>query len=304
MTDKPFRPMLAGKADMATLTFPVLASPKIDGLRCLAMAGEPRSRSMKVLPNRHLQAEFQRCAASIEGLDGELMVGDPTAPDAFRTTTSAIMREDGQPDFRFIVFDRWDHTLPYRERFSTVQAGLASMPSWVQPLDCLLITSMAELDQYESEILAQGYEGVMLRSLTGPYKQGRSSTREGYLLKVKRYEDAEAEIVGFEEEMHNGNEAQTNEIGRTKRSSHQENLVGKGTMGALVVRGLNGGYAGVEFNIGTGFDAAQRREFWTLRDSLLGRAVTYKHFAVGAKDKPRHPVFKAFRDPMDFEVAA
>ena len=40
-----------------------------------------------------------------------------------------------------------------------------------------------------------------------PYKQGRSTVREGYLLKVKTFLDDEATVVRFEERMHNGNEA-------------------------------------------------------------------------------------------------
>ncbi|HQT78609.1 MAG TPA: hypothetical protein PLD10_16265 [Rhodopila sp.] len=94
--------------------------------------------------------------------------------------------------------------------------------------------------------------------------------------------------------MANGNEAIINELGLTKRSTHQANKTGKGTLGALIVRGITA-YPGVTFRIGTGFDATQRCVFMTDRDKLLGKIVTYKHFPIGAKDAPRHPVFKGFR---------
>ena len=82
--------------------------------------------------------------------------------------------------------------------------------------------------QYEKEFLEIGAEGVMLRSPTGPYKQGRSTLKEGYLLKVKQFTDAEARVIGFDEKMHNANEADVGELGQTKRSSHAENLIPTG----------------------------------------------------------------------------
>ena len=66
----------------------------------------------------------------------------------------------------------------------------------------------------------------------GPYKCGRSTVREGYLLKLKRFADGEAVILGCCEQMHNANAAQQDAFGRTKRSSHKDNKIGKATLGA------------------------------------------------------------------------
>lgn len=111
------------------------------------------------------------------------------------------------------------------------------------------------------------------------------------MLKLKRFEDSEAEVLGIEEEMHNANTAETNELGRTKRSTAKAGLVGKGTMGALIVRDVK---TGVEFNIGSGFTAHDRTEAWK-----PGELVKYKFFPVGVKDKPRHPVFLGRRSKLD-----
>jgi DNA ligase-1 len=132
---------------------------------------------------------------------------------------------------------------------------------------------------------------------TAPNKQGRATAKEGTLLKLKRYADAEATITGFAEEMFNGNEATTNELGRTKRSSHQANKTGKDTLGTLIVTGLTA-FEGKEFRVG-GFDAAMRAEIWQNQEKYLGRIVKFKYFNVGIKDLPRHPNFLAFRDPID-----
>jgi DNA ligase-1 len=141
-------------------------------------------------------------------------------------------------------------------------------------------------------VVADGYEGVILRAPHAPYKFGRSTVREGYLLKVKRFQDSEAQIIGYEEEMHNGNEATINALGYTERSSHAENRTGKGTLGALVVRDL---VTKVEFKIGTGFTPAERLKIWALRHEHLDDVVKYRFFPVGVKDKPRHPSFLGFR---------
>jgi len=154
-----------------------------------------------------------------------------------------------------------------------------------------MITTMMELDAYEAEQLANGFEGVMLRHYASPYKFGRGTVTKQDLLKLKRFEDAEAIVIGFEELMHNANEATVGLLGQTERGHSKAGMVGMDTLGALKVRGLNGPFAGVEFNIGTGFDAATRRLIWLAREAWLGKVVKYKFFPIGSKDAPRFPVF-------------
>ena len=112
----------------------------------------------------------------------------------------------------------------------------------------------------------------------------------------KRFLDSEAEIVGFVELMRNKNEATINKMGYMERSSHMENKVPGGCLGAFQVKDITYGY---EFEIGTGFTEADRIAFWKQKRSLLGRVVKYKYFPIGMKDLPRHPVFLGFRDPRD-----
>ena len=145
--------------------------------------------------------------------------------------------------------------------------------------------------EYEAKQTALGYEGLILRSGMGLYKHGRSTAREQYMLKVKRFEDSEAIVLGVVEEMANGNEAETDNLGRTKRSKAKAGLIGKGTMGALAVRDV---HTGVEFEIGTGFTAADRA-----RMDWANKIVKYKFFPVGVKDKPRHPVYLGERHAGD-----
>jgi len=135
----------------------------------------------------------------------------------------------------------------------------------------------------------------MLRSIHGLYKHGRATEKSQDLLKVKRFVDDEATVIGYEEEMYNGNEATTNELGRTERSQHKENLVGKGSLGALVCLTNDN----ISFKIGTGFDADTRKSLWYDKENLVGKIVKFKYFPVGQVIAPRLPVFLGWRDSTD-----
>ncbi len=92
-----FRPMLADKVtDISALRFPVLASKKLDGVRCLVQDGVLVSRTLKPIPNKFVQAKFKGLP---EGTDGELIVGDPRDPEAYRRTVSVVMSDDKRLDF-------------------------------------------------------------------------------------------------------------------------------------------------------------------------------------------------------------
>lgn len=283
-----FKPTLAVAADFAKIVYPVYASPKLDGIRCSVVDGRALTRSLKAVPNLHISTALSD--PLFGGFDGEIIIGSPTSKTVYTDTVSGVMRVSGQPSFTYFVFDL--HDMPdARFEFRLEQLKHLDFPGNFTLLRQELIRDEAELLAYEASKVEEGYEGIILRSPNAPYKFGRSTVNEGYLLKVKRFEDSECEIIGVEEEMFNGNAAETNELGRTKRSSHKAGKVGKGTMGALIVRDL---VSGVEFNIGTGFTAAQRAEDWE-----IGSLHKYKFFPVGVKDKPRHPVYLGARGRSD-----
>jgi DNA ligase-1 len=170
------------------------------------------------------------------------------------------------------------------------------LPDYCHKLIPISIYNEEDLLTYESKCISEGYEGVMLRTPDGPYKCGRSTAKEAYLLKLKRFEDSEATIVGYEERMHNNNELDFDAFGYAKRSSHKANLVPANTLGALKVKDIK---SGKEFNIGTGFDDAMRKMIWDGQDSYLGKIVVYKHQPSGSDELPRFPVFKGFRNSID-----
>jgi DNA ligase-1 len=114
------------------------------------------------------------------------------------------------------------------------------------------------------------------------------------MMKLKRFLDDEAVVVGMEELMHNANPAFTNELGHTAHTSHQANQVPMMKLGALVVE-----WKGLRFKIGTGFSDAERHNIWCNGTRNFGRVVKFKYLEVGMKDLPRHPVFLGWRDKED-----
>lgn len=282
-----FKPMLAAKADLTRLRYPVLASPKLDGIRATVVEGRLLTRTLKDVPNKWIRLHFNH--ADFEGMDGELIVGSPTDPACYRNTVSGVMSHEGEPDFRFYVFDNWRRT--------DVWMRSALIPAYhhralLHTHD--LIESEQELEEYEAEQVALGYEGVILRDPHGPYKFGRSTVSEGYLLKVKRFTDFEAIVTGMEEEERNDNELGVDERGYAHRTSHAAGKSGKGRMGALLVTHCA---SGVDFKIGTGFSAIERDWFWVNRERIVAEKTRVKgrFFQYGVKDKPRHSSYLGLR---------
>jgi len=287
------KPMLAGKCESPdALHFPVLATPKLDGIRCLKIGGRAMTRSFNPISNRFAREWIE--ANLPDGVDGELMLRGGT----FNATTSAIGRESGEPDFLFHVFDYVSEgvDVPYACRMQE----LARLPEW-EHVEKVLPVEIANADQlaaYEEKCLAEGYEGVMVRNPAGPYKCGRSTEREGWLLKIKRFEDAEAVVVEPYEGMTNQNEAERDAFGRTKRSMAQAGMVGRGELGGFIVRVLG---TGVEFRLGYNhvLGGIDRASLWLRKETLVGKLVKFKHQPSGAKDAPRFPKFIGFREAWD-----
>jgi DNA ligase-1 len=292
-----FKPMLAGKApaDLSTLSYPRVLSPKLDGIRAVILGGVVYSRNLKPIPNKHIQRMFGN--RKYNGLDGELIVGDPTHKDCYRNTMSVVMADAATHDeIRFFVFDDFSKPLlSYIQRRKLAQTKLYHI-SHMPLLQQRMANNAEDVVEYEEFCLLAGYEGAMIRSTTGQYRFGRATVRTAELLKLKRFEDSEARIVDSEAKEHNGNEQQRDELGRSKRSSHKAGKVTLNTLGTLRVVDVHTGEA---FGLGTGFSDAQRAELWSRRATLPGLIVKYKYFPMGNKAAPRFPVFLGFRDVID-----
>lgn len=317
----------AGQSSM--IQFPCIAQAKFDGFRCIIVNGIPMTRTLKPIPNLHVRSKLETvfgCSSidlpvhpkdhPLNGMDGELIALDPEDLSELdlHKTQSRLNTYEGHPRFVFHVFDDFtDPKLPYVKRQTNLNARLERIRNHVsdarletnperrsprihdhvfQAVQSRICERIEDILEFEAEVLAWGGEGIMLKSMTAAYKFGRSTLREFASIKVKRFEDAEAEVVGFIEKMHNDNEATLDERGYTKRASNKENLRPAGTLGALVCYDK---VNDIEFELGTGFDDATRLEIWENQDRYMGATVNYKFKGRGPNGKPLIPSFQGIR---------
>ena len=261
-----FKPLLAYTVkNPDALRFPVLVSPKLDGIRCVIHNDQPVSRTLKPIPNRFIQSEL----GFYPPFDGELMVGDPRDPAAFNKSTSGIMSRDGEPDFTYWVFDYVETGFLHMSFETRLLMAQETVKNWPRArlVPHTKVHNAAELMRLEAYYVGLGYEGIMARAPWGTYKFGRSTESQGLLGKVKRFEDTEGTIVGYEELMRNENEATINNLGYQERSTAQAGQIPGGTLGALIVSHPDWEDT---FGIGTGFTADERFTLWQIRDTLTG----------------------------------
>jgi len=284
------------------IIYPTIVSPKLDGIRCLIVDGVPMSASLKPIRNKFIFEYLMKL--NLPDFDGELIVGSPTASNVYRKTNSGVMSIKGEPDFTYNIFDMHkrmsmgstDRVVLANDKLQDIQLTPKHDSSRLRLVLHHIVQNEPELLAYEIIQLQAGYEGIMCKHPSSNYKYGRCTTKEQGCMKLKRFEDGEAVIAGMTELMHNGNEADINELGYIQRSQEQGGKFGSGLMGALMVRDVK---TNILFRIGSGFNMAMRQELWEAGDVNTGLIVKYKSFPVGVKDKPRHSSFMGFRDPDD-----
>lgn len=296
------RPYLAFSGDFSIedLPFPLLASTKIDGVRALIHQGKVFSRTGKLIPNRHVQEVFG--LPELEGFDGELCVGPANAPNLMQATVSGVMSKERIPDVTFFAFDLFNSPLPFEKRtLLLMERTLALDPKIpAHTLTQIKCYFPEELLSLEDAILSHNYEGVILRSPHGYYKNGRSTLKEffspkGGMLKLKRFSQEEATVLSILPAQENFNEAFANEIGYTKRSTSKENLLTKEELGTFVCTSPNWP---VRFGVAPGHLTREERiHIWKNQASFIGKTLSFKHFPKGSVRAPRLPQFVSWRPP-------
>jgi DNA ligase-1 len=129
------------------------------------------------------------------------------------------------------------------------------------------------MNRYAQDAVAQGFEGIMIKSLDAPYQCKRSD----FWMKWKPTISVDLKIVGFEEG-----------TGRNKNR-----------LGAIICEGDDNDRR-ICVNVGSGFSDALRDEYWASRDDLLGHLVEVQADAVTQNQDGsyslRFPRFLRFRD--------
>lgn len=315
------QPMLAQDYDAAihNRLLPLLATPKVDGIRAYIRDGIVWARSNKPIPNRRIQSVLPGILP--EGTDFELLVGSYADEEHFQKTTSVVMSHDNPiDDLHVYIFDYVDQHVDtiwsYETRIETIRTlfflHAHNADNFLQAgvrlyiLLPVILRTPENVQTYLDRCVRKGYEGIILRKHNGTYVFGRPPASSALLLRIKPLADAEAIIVGFKELEHNDNEQRTSPTGKTVRSSKLSGKRGGATLGGFIVQALSEQTrqgTGLEFSIGggPGLTQVRRQTIWDNREAYLGSIIRYQYLKVGTKPggKPRMPKFVAFRDTID-----
>lgn len=312
---KLIKPLLAKDVIEEKLKFPIGVTPKIDGSFAFIQNGKLYARSLK--PHENLYTTELYSNPEFNGLRGELIAGnDPLATDLCRNTSSALRTIQGEPYTTLWCFD---YVLPetvdltYYERMKLLAVKVEQLQArGYDYINLIPVYFSGSLEMYmnlRDMFLKQGYEGCVVRDLNAKHKEGRSSAVKPDLWRYKPWGSAEIRVTRLVEEMKNNNEAKKNALGQTERSTHAENLEGKGTLGAIVgtlvtpVKDCYGATiteVGTDLTISTGsLTEKECKELWDNPGELVGKLVEFEFMNYGLKDLPRFAQFKRIRSETD-----
>ena len=308
-----FKPHLACDADISKVKYPCLVLPKIDGVRALVIDGVLVGRSLKKHKNKAISRVLSN--HTLEGVDMEVISGsNPVADNICANTTSLMNTVNGSDNFTAYIFDLVNKDtihLPYSERLDMVENAIKEFgDDRVKLCPSKIVYTEEELLKYEKELLTLGYEGVIVRDINGMHKNGRCTVREGNYLRIKRFIELNALVVGIEEQHTNNNESKINELGYTERSSHKENKTPNGMVGSLNCILLEDLYdfsgdlrikEGSSIKVSFSTTNKDRKYYYENQDELIGRVIKFKSFPVNVLDKPRFPTFERFVDGQDLD---
>jgi DNA ligase-1 len=188
--------------------------------------------------------------------------------------------------------------LPYAQRYEILKDHVKKLDHpRVKLVPSYVANSREELDALVAKFFDDGYEGAIIRNPRSRLKEGRP-TKEGQLWRIKGWMDSEMLVTGFTEGQTNTNEAKTNTLGRTERSSAKDGMVPNGMVGSIQGKLIGDCFHpitgeqlfadGLPITIGTGtMTDAELLDYFKHPEKLVGHPVKFKHLAHGVKDLPR-----------------
>jgi len=260
---------------------------KIDGSRIIAMkdSGKVSFWTRQGQPYEglvDLEEELKIMPFDDFILDGEIIAKETTKEDTYKNTMKLSRTKDLEKHgLKMLVFDYMPIANFKAQKcpiaYHTRRAGLSLMFDlglkfdYFELLPLLYVgTDTSMITKILEEQVAKGEEGIMINIWEAPYEFKRTNN----LLKVKKFQDTEVEIIGFEEG--------TNKLA--------------GTLGAFVCK-----YKDNEVRVGSGLTDADRAYFWAHREEFLGRLITVKYFETSIDSKTgleslRFPIFMRVKE--------
>ena len=196
-----FLPMGAHKFDEKkhNLQYPVLAQPKMNGVRCMAhWDGDTvklLSRGGKYYNVQHIIDACTKVLPKGQVFDGELYIHGMPLGDI----NSLVKKpKPGSEKLEFWIYDtfymdklddtfkvRFDYLLELYHDY--IKFPLVKVP-------CCYLNKEEDVRPAEADYVKQGFEGAIVRDFRGTYEL---ANRSDYLLKVKSFLDDEFKIIGF-----------------------------------------------------------------------------------------------------------
>ena len=256
-----------------------LASPKLDGIRCLYYADKgltSRSQKQRYIGFGEIEqiCDSLRISNNLSFLDGELYI-----PGEKFDVISGIVRDSKDYDvaakarveFRvFAIGSIANPNMNARAMLDLMKSALSDTGR-VNYLPHSVIPNIPIAVQTEAELVkssGRSDEGIMLRNPSSVYAEGRSNN----LLKVKNFVKSNFVIVGFGK-------------GTGKFANSLGNLLVRGLIDGMVVMG----------KVGTGFSDEERLDIWANQSSYLGRDIEVIYLGITpARRSLRHPIFSRF----------
>ena len=204
-------PMLASAYSANKQKYPVMVQPKIDGFRCIATLNKNK---VKLLSRNNVEYKgFATLKTNLSDyfnqlkkhniettnlyLDGELYIDSIPFEELSGLIKRGQYNADVDHPMNYLVFDCFysdNLTLSFSERNQLLEK-VGNYKNIVL-IETEIINTEAELKKKFKQYMKDGYEGIMVRDMNGPYE---ISKRSKYLKKYKEFVDSEFEIVGFEE---------------------------------------------------------------------------------------------------------
>ena len=251
-------PMLASSFRPGIDVGGFLVSEKLDGVRARWDGRQLATRA----GNRIDVPAWFTAGWPTQPLEGELWIGH----GKFQQVSDLVRAL--QPDahawrqVRFMAFDLPASMQPFSERTRQLRALVAhaGLPQ-LQRIAQRHVSGSAQLDAWLDVVVVGGGEGLMLHHASAHYRAGRTDG----LLKYKRWNDAEARVVGYR-------------AGKGKYA---------GMVGALLVEDARGR----RFGIGSGLRDVDRA-----KPPTVGSLVTFRYNGLTAKGMPRFARYQRVRD--------
>jgi ATP-dependent DNA ligase len=198
-------PMLAHPYEKRkhNIVWPAIGQPKLDGIRCLARTNSLMSRKGKEFPHlEHIREVVDGMRAGpIAVLDGELYSHDVPFEEITGIVRRETLKKGDDEKMKKILLNVYDCILldepdaTFEERYEILEEIVKEVNSpYITLVKNIPLDSEEEMKEQHNVMVAEGYEGIMIRNKTGAYGINKRSQD---LQKFKHFFDDEYKIVGF-----------------------------------------------------------------------------------------------------------